>query len=189
MFFSRCSNYIRLCDKTQSQPAILPGTRNLSLLFLFISSLFTSAEQGQKIAYSVTVQETWTTSPFLVPLPVEVGDWDGGPSLYGVQNPTEDKLSGGSPWAFFSASQGCAGCWEPGISALGLVCPWDRKDTALVGRILQHYRRLAVGAGKPSGGTQKCCTGILEKGSSKYHTGPESPVWIFGIILGLFKMY
>lgn len=127
--FSRCSYFIHLCDRLEISLLFSPALGTFHLSF-FLSVFFLLVQSKvRRLPAQLLCQRPRTRHLFLV-LPVgKVGEWDGGPWLYRVQNPMEDSLSEGSRWALFSASQGCAGCQGHDIRPSGLKCPWEGKDT------------------------------------------------------------
>lgn len=175
VFFSRCSYFIRLCDRLEISLlfSLALGIFHLSVSLSVFFLPVTLPEQGQKIAYSVIVPETKNEASLILAVG-KVGERDGGPSLYGVQNPMEDKktaLVRGAgepcslhPGAVQAVKGGTSGLWasEPtrgkGHSAGG---PWAPA----------HLAHPGCEVGKPSS-TRKIHMQFLGEGT-KHHDSQE----------------
>lgn len=99
--------------------------------FLSISSFLTSAEQGQKIAYSITVPETKDEASLSGFCHREGGRWDGAPSLFRVQNPMDDRKTtlvrgAGEPCSLRPGALRLSGAGHQAF--FGPRHPWEGRD-------------------------------------------------------------
>lgn len=139
-FFFQMLEFHTLMWQSWNQPAVFPSAGNFSPFFLFISFFLTSAEQGQKIAYPITVPETRDEASLSSFCHREGGRMRWGPFVvsgsesHGRQ---EDSLSEGSRWALFPASRGTQ-AGRGGTSGLRPSVPTRGKGQSAGDCLLQH---------------------------------------------------
>lgn len=168
VFFSRCSYFIHLCDRLEISLLFSPALGTFHLSF-FLSVFFLLVQSKvRRLPTQLLCQSPRTRRLFLV-LPVgKVGEWDGGPWLYRVQNPMEDSLSEGSWGALSSASPGLCRLSRAGHQTFRPRAPMRGKGHSAGGlRMPVHPGHPGCEAVKPSH-TQKSRTRFLGKGR-KYH--------------------
>lgn len=134
-FFSRCLYFIRLCDRVEISLLFSPALGIFHLSF-FLSVFFLPVQSKvRRLPTQLLCQRPRTRRVFLVFAIGKVGEWDGAPSLYQVQNPMED--SEGSWWAVFPASRFTQAV-RGGTSGLPPSVPTRGKGQSAGDCLLQH---------------------------------------------------